>query len=122
MSDDVFQLRPFEEHPNHKAFIDERDQAVQQLRNAARLITKLAASAPLGRWVDRLDRFRSTDEQAAANDVQWIATMSPLLAPFLAGWLRSAASSLEQSCMPAELECSDLDARMFAALVLAVAP
>lgn len=101
MTDDVFQLPPFEEHPDHKAFTDERDQAVEQLRGAARLITKLAAST---------------------SGAQWIATMSPLLAPFVAGWLRSAASSLEQSCMRAELECSDLDARMFAALVLAVSP
>lgn len=75
-----------------------------ELLEAAELIEQLAESSTRGQWqrrgllatrpeivARRADGSTEHVAEARAGSVRWISTLSPAIAPALAGWLRSAA-------------------------------
>lgn len=76
----------------------ERDQAVQLLNDAADRLEQLAGLAIVGPWSasgqvvysGRDDDF-AVASASTGTTALWVASMSPDVAPFLAGWLRSVA-------------------------------
>ncbi|RCW44634.1 hypothetical protein DFQ14_104223 [Halopolyspora algeriensis] len=76
----------------------------RELRDAAELIERLAATSTRGRWqlrgllatrpevvAEREDGSTEHVAEARAASGHWITAMSPAVGPPLAGWLRSAA-------------------------------